>query len=129
MPTKILNRQLLVKSIRMENTARQNTQSFCTVVSTNGATAVNVFGSGGAPANLTITGILVIAQDTTAGNITLNTPGGVVATVAKGVTAAVPTGTSAALTFTTVKAGQAVTVLSSSAGNAQVFVFYTFDAE
>jgi hypothetical protein len=40
---------------------------FCVGTTTNGTTAVNVFGSGGAQFSLTITGIFLISNDTTSG--------------------------------------------------------------
>jgi hypothetical protein len=95
------------------------------VVNTNGTTAVNVFGSQGAPYSLTITGFFVIAKDTTAGNITLANAGSTVAQVAKGTTKDAMTGEGDALASTSVGQGNAVTVVSSSAGNAVCFIAYT----
>jgi len=92
---------------------------------TNGTTAVNVFGSAGAPYDLTITGCMVIAKDTTAGNITVKNAGSTVSTVAKGTTAGVVTGEDGALANTTVSKGDAVTVVSSSTGNAVSLVTFT----
>ena len=96
------------------------------IATTNGTTAVDVFGSKGAPANLTITGCFLISNDTTAGNITPKTNGNTVATIAKGTASGALVG-AASLSNTTVKAGQTVQVVSISAGNAQVFIFFTFD--
>lgn len=129
MATKIFNRQIVPKSIQIQNSLNQNAQSFVAVAKTTGTTPVNLFGTGGVPANLTITGVFVGAQDTTAGNITVVTAGGTVATVAKGTTIAAMTSVSSALANTKAAAGSALTVASSSAGNALVYVFYTFDAE
>jgi hypothetical protein len=98
------------------------------VVRTNGTTAVNVFGSKGAPYAVTITSFMVIAQDTTAGNITLKNASNNVAQVAKGTTKDAVTGEGDALANTSVKAGAALTVDSSSAGNAVCIIHYTVDA-
>jgi hypothetical protein len=98
------------------------------IVNTNGTTAVNVFGSKGAPYAMTITGFIVIAKDTTAGNITLANAGSTVAQVAKGTTAGALVGEDGGIANGSVKAGATVTVVSSSAGNAVVLVFYTVDA-
>ena len=71
---------------------------------------------------------MVIAQDTTAGNITLKNAGSNVAQVAKGTTKDVVIGEGDALTSASVKNGAAVTVDSSSAGNAVCIIHYTVDA-
>lgn len=97
------------------------------VVSTNGTTAVNVFGANGAPANITITGFVVGAKDTTAGNIALKQGSTTIASVAKGTSTGALTIEEAALSSPAIGAGTAVTVVSSSAGNALCFVYYTFD--
>jgi hypothetical protein len=94
------------------------------VANTNGTTAVSVFGSAGLPYSITITGVFLVAQDTTTGNITLEAPAStVVCTVAKGATAGALVGATT-LSNTTVAAGTNVVVDSSSAGNARVFITY-----
>ncbi len=97
------------------------------LVSTNGTTAVNVFGVNGAPVNITITGFEVGAKDTTAGNIALKQGSTTIASVAKGTTTGAVTIEEAALASASIGAGTAVTVVSSSAGNALCKVFYTID--
>lgn len=92
-------------------------------VATNGTTPVNVF-TAALTFNLTITGIYLISDDTTAGNITIADTAGTVATIAKGTTAGVMTGASS-LANTSVSVGNTLTVVSSSAGNATVFITYS----
>ncbi len=93
------------------------------VVTTNGATAVNVFGAGGAPCALTILGAFIVSQDTTAGNITLQQAANTVFTAAKG-TAAGAFVDSGTISNATYAAADVCTVLSSSAGNAKVYIFF-----
>ena len=91
---------------------------------TNGTTAVSVFGASGLGYAVTITGVFLVAQDTTAGNITVENPAStVVCTIAKGTTAGVCVGATT-LANTSVAAGTNVVVDSSSAGNARVFITY-----
>lgn len=97
------------------------------VVNTNGTTAVNVFGANGAPVNITITGFIVIAKDTTAGNIALKQGSTTIASVAKGTTAGVVTGEDGGIASGSIPAGMATTVVSSSAGNAVCLITYTVD--
>lgn len=97
------------------------------IVSTNGTTAVNVFGTKGAPANITITGFVVAAKDTTAGNIALKQGSTSIASVAKGTTTGALTAEEASLSSPSIGAGTAVTVVSSSAGNALCIITYTVD--
>ena len=97
------------------------------VVSTNGTTAVNVFGANGAPANITITSFVIGAKDTTAGNIALKQGSTTIASVAKGTSTGVLTIEEAALSSPSISAGTAVTVVSSSAGNALCYISYTVD--
>lgn len=97
---------------------------FTVATDTNGTSAVNVFGSGGAPVALTITGVYVVALDTTAGNITVQQAANTVCTVAKGTSAAALVGATT-LSNATYAAGDVCTVLSSSAGNARVFITFT----
>lgn len=91
--------------------------------STNGTTAVNVFGTKGAPFKGTITGVFVISQDTTAGNITPKVAGSTVVTIAKGTTSGALVG-GVSLANTAFNPGDTVQVVSSSAGNAQVYINY-----
>ena len=93
-------------------------------VSTNGTTAVNVFGPKGAPFKGTITTYELTALDTTAGNITLAVNGNVVSTIAKGVTAGGLGGPTAALANVSFNPGDKVTIVSSSAGNALCWIAY-----
>jgi hypothetical protein len=127
MQSKVFNRSLVSKGYRVVNSLGTNCVHAQMVATTNGTTSVNVFGANGAPAPITIQGVFVISRDTTAGNITIATPGGTVATIAKGATAGVLVGAASVANATCVENG-AVTIVSSSAGNAQVFILYSFDA-
>lgn len=94
------------------------------VATTNGTTAVSVFGSGGPGYAITITGVYLISLDTTAGNITVENPAStVVVTIAKGATAGAMVG-GVTLANTAVAATSNLVVDSSSAGNAQVYITY-----
>lgn len=97
---------------------------FQVAVSTNGTTPVNVFGAGGAPCALTVTSVVSIAKDTTAGNIILKQAANTVSTIAKGVTAGALVGATS-LANATYAAADVCTVESSSAGNS--FVLITFE--
>ena len=97
---------------------------FTVAVDTNGTTAVDVFGSAGAPCALTVTSAVSVAQDTTAGNITLKQAANTVATIAKGTSSGVLVG-AASLANTSYAAGDACTVVSSSAGNSTVLITFT----
>lgn len=91
---------------------------------TSGTTAQNVFGSGGAPCALTITGVVTISKDTNAANITLKNGTNTVSTVAKGTSAGLVTGEDT-LANTTVAAAATVTVESSATnGDAHVIIFF-----
>lgn len=92
-------------------------------VDTDGTTAVNVFGSKGVPADLTVTAVVSIALDTTAGNITLTGDGNTIATIAKGTTSGTLVGATS-LADTSVEQGDTITVVSSSEGNSTVLVYY-----
>lgn len=94
---------------------------FLVAVVTNGTTPVNVFGGPTIPFSGTITGVFLSADDVTAGTITLADTAGTVATIAKGTTAGALTGATS-LANTALVAGNACTVVSSSAGNATVYV-------
>lgn len=96
---------------------------FSVAKSTNGTSSVNVFSST-VPFDCAITGVFLISKDTTAGNITLASTVGTVATIAKGTTAGAMVGATS-LANTTVTAGNTLTIVSSSAGDAQVFVTFT----
>lgn len=88
-----------------------------------GTAAASVW-PGGAPANLTITRVWLISNDTTAGNVTVENPAStVVATIAKGATAGALVG-AVSLANTAVTKGTDVIVDCSSAGVAQVFIHY-----
>jgi hypothetical protein len=93
---------------------------------TTGTTAVDVFGSSGAPAALTITSVFAIAQDTNAGNMILTNGTNAVATFAKSTTAGIVTGEDGALANTAVTSGDTCTVESSTTnGNGNVVITYT----
>jgi hypothetical protein len=90
----------------------------------NGTTAVSVFGSAGLPYAITITGVYLIARDTTATNITVEAPAStVVSTIAKGTAAGAVVGASS-LANTAVPANTDVILDGSGAGVAQVFITY-----
>lgn len=90
---------------------------------TNGTTPVNVIAAT-VPFNATITGVYLISNDTTAGNITLADTAGTVATIAKGTSSGVMVG-AVSLANTAITSGNTLTIVSSSAGNATVFVTFT----
>lgn len=93
------------------------------VVKTNGTTPVNVFPTG-LPFSLTYTAMVSIALDTTAGTITLANGVNTVATIAKGATQGALVGaTSYANTVQT--RGTPATVVSSSAGNSLLLIYFT----
>lgn len=94
---------------------------FTTATDTNGTTAVNIFGTGGAPCALTITSVTSTALDTTAGNITVQQAANTVVTIAKGTTAGALVG-GVTLANATYAAADVATVLSSSAGNSRVMI-------
>lgn len=97
------------------------------VAETNGTTAVSVFGANGLDQAITITGVFLVALDTTAGNITVEAPASTtVVTIAKGTTAGALVG-GTTLSNTSVVAGTNVVVDSSSTGNARVYITYTID--
>lgn len=125
MSVRVENRKLVVRGgLKFEHPIDASTVGgILRRVQTTGTTAVNVFGSNGAPFALTIGGAFLISQDTTAGNITLKVNGNTVATIAKGTTSGAMVG-AVSLSNTTVAAGDAVTVVSSSAGNAEVIITY-----
>lgn len=98
---------------------------FTVAADTNGTTAVSVFGASGLSVAVTITGVFLVSQDTTAGNITVENPAStVVCTIAKGTASGALVGATT-LANTTVAAGTNLVVDSSSAGNARVFITFT----
>jgi hypothetical protein len=129
MSTRVENRKVVHRGGRRDEHPidASLTADLVKVVSTNGTTAVNVFGANGAPANITITGFVVAAKDTTAGNIALKQGSTTIASVAKGTSTGALTAEEAALSSPTIGAGTATTVVSSSAGNAICFIYYTID--
>ncbi len=96
---------------------------FVVAVETNGMTPVDVIAAT-VPFNAVITGVYLISEDVTAGNITIADTAGTVATIAKGTVSGVMVG-AASLANTTVTAGDTLTIVSSSAGNARVFITFT----
>jgi len=101
----------------------QSDEAIVSAVS-NGTTAVSVFGSAGLPFPITITGVYLIARDTTATNITVEAPAStVVSTIAKGTAAGAVVGASS-LANTAVPANTDVILDGSGAGVAQVFITY-----
>lgn len=91
----------------------------------NGTTAVSVFGSAGLTYPINITGVYLIARDTTATNITVEAPAStVVATIAKGATAGALVGATSLANNTNIAAGTDVIIDGSSTGIAQVFITY-----
>lgn len=107
-----------------EGTVTMQVDESTVVANTNGTTAVSVFGASGLPYAITITGVYLVSQDTTAGNITVEAPAATtVCTIAKGTTAAAMVGATT-LSNTSVAAETNVVVDSSSAGNARVFITY-----
>jgi hypothetical protein len=91
----------------------------------NGTTAVSVFGASGLPYAIDITGVYLIARDTTATNITVEAPASTtVCTIAKGATAGALVGASSLANNTAIPAGTNVVIDGSSTGIAQVFIAY-----
>lgn len=102
----------------------QNTLGYLQVSAvTNGTTSVNVFSPFSTPANLVVTGIFLIALDATAGNITVACAGNTIATIAKGATMSALIGATS-LANTTCPKGSTFTIVSSTAGNAMVFITF-----
>jgi len=92
-------------------------------VATNGTTPVTILGAT-IPFSVKILGVLLISKDTTAGNITLAfTTAGSVVVIAKGTAAGAVFG-GVTLTNTVGAAGDVLSVVSSSAGDAQVWILY-----
>lgn len=126
MPAHVENRKIHARDgIRLEDPRDLTLLSHEIIaVLTNGTTPVNVFSPKGASFKGTITGVFVIAQDTTAGNITPKVGGNTVVTIAKGTTSGGMTG-GGALSNINFVPGQSVQIVSSSAGNALVFITYS----
>lgn len=101
-----------------------NRVPFCVVATTSSITPINVFDANGAPVNLDVTAVDVVALSTTAANITLMNGASTICTIAAGTTASIVTGASA-YTWTAVAAGATFQVVSSSAGNATVRIWGT----
>jgi hypothetical protein len=104
-----------------------NPNNFCVAAITTGTTAVPVFGDNGAKADLTITGAFLTALDTTAGTISVINNRITIATMAKGTTAGVMVGATNLSTGTlaTYTRGNPLTIVSSSVGNAIVYLVFT----
>lgn len=96
---------------------------FTVAKATNGTTPVNVIAAT-VPFTCTITGVYLISEDTTAGNITLADTAGTVATIAKGTSSGAMVGATS-LANTGVTSGNTLTIVSSSTGNAMVFITFT----
>ena len=95
----------------------------CLIATTNGSTtAINLVDASGAPQALTVEGVFVVSQDVTDGNITVVNGTNTVCTIAKGTVAGVMVG-EAALTYRNVAAGAIFTTITSTTGNAKVYVF------
>lgn len=97
---------------------------WCSVTATTGTTAVHIFGAKEGQFNAVITGMFLISNDTTAGNITLTNNGNTVATIAKGTSAGVLVGATSVANVN-YSIPNSLTVVSSSVGNATVFVTFT----
>jgi hypothetical protein len=95
------------------------------VVETNGTTAVNVFSASGAPAALTITGVMAVAKDTVANTEVVLTNGTLaVATFDKLNTVGWVIAEEADMTNETVTSGDTLTVVTDTTGNAQVWITF-----
>lgn len=129
MSTRVENRRMIFAgAVRHEHPVDTTLMAdFVKVVPSNGTTVVNVFGLRGAPHKLTISGIFVIAKDTTAGNITVKIGANTVATIAKGTVAGVVTG-AASLTTPIASVGDVLTIVSSSAGDVYAYITYTYNS-
>jgi hypothetical protein len=96
---------------------------FTVAVKTNGTTAVNVFGAGGAPVALTVTSVKTVSQDTSAANITLAQAANTVVTIAKGTASGGVVG-GVSLAHTVYAAGDVFTVVSDGAHDAIVEITF-----
>lgn len=103
---------------------------FITATNTTSGTVATVFDQFNAPINSTITGVFLISNDTTAGNISVYngdpskvpTTSRTVATLVKGTTAGAMVG---ATSLANTTGATLVTVKSDSAGNARVFITFS----
>ncbi len=93
-------------------------------VTTNGVTAVNVFGTTN-PFNGTVTGAFVVAVEGVAANITILNDSLTVATIAKGTTTAALVGAPSVANATIVKDGTFGIVSDAADGNAVVYITYS----
>ena len=109
-----------ISGIKMNDGAHYHAIS----VNTNGTTAVNIFSSAGAPCALTITGVIAVAKDTVASNISITNGTSTVCSFAKSATAGAVTGEDGALTYYAVTATDTLTVVSSGTGEARVTMTY-----
>jgi len=100
-------------------------QMFTVVAKTNGTTNVNVFSANGVPFPMTVVSVFLIANDATAGDITVLRRSDTVCTIAKGTTSGAMVG-AGSVSNTVYRAGDACQVDSSSAGNATVYITFTF---
>lgn len=96
---------------------------YAVATTTTGGTPVNVFTSTLQFAG-TITGVYIISNDTTAGNIIVADSSGTVATIAKGTSSGTMIG-AVSLANARFSAGDTLTVVSSTSGNATVFIAFT----
>lgn len=95
------------------------------VVETNGTTAVNVFDASGAPAALTITGVMAVAKDTVANTEVVLTNGTLaVATFDKLNTVGWVIAEETDMTNESVTSGDTLTVVTDTTGNAQVWITF-----
>ena len=95
------------------------------VVLTNGTAPQNIFGTNTvAPFNFKYTQILTVSTDTTAGNITVSNNGNTVSVIAKGSSVGNLAAAGAVSNQNQVQ-GTPATVVSSSAGNAFIIIFFT----
>lgn len=96
---------------------------FSVAVKTNGTSAVNVFGTGGAPVALTVTNVTSNSQDTSAANITLKQAANTVVTIAKGTASGGIVG-GVTLAHTAYAKGDVCTVVSDGAHDAIVTITF-----
>lgn len=102
--------------------ATGNTGYFAVATNTTGTTPVNVFGAT-VPFSGTVTGAYITARDTTAGTISVVGASGTMTTIPKLATANAMYGST--IVNGTMTSGDTVTVVSSSVGNATVFLTFT----
>jgi len=93
-------------------------------VTTNGTTAVNIFSALGAPCALNITGVMAVAKDTIAGNISITNGTNTVVSFAKSTTAGIVTGEDGTIDNPQVTSADTLTVVSSSTGDAHVWIAF-----